>query len=187
MNRKAFCDALRSNLAGMPQAAIDEILSDYEAHFTDGAAAGRSEEEIAAALGDPARLARELRVEAGLSRWETKRSPGNALAAVLALLGLGALDIFILLPFVFAFAAALVGLYFASIGIFVGGAAVFAFGPFTAPPGGPFVAVLFGLGMIAAALCLAAILTLITIGLVNAIVWFARLHYRALKIAEASA
>ncbi len=187
MNRKAFCDALRSNLAGMPQAAIDEIVADYDAHFTDGAAAGRSEEEIAAALGDPARLARELRVEAGLSRWETSRSPGSALTAVLALLGLGALDIFFLLPFIFAVAAGLIGLYFASIGIFVGGAAVFAFGPFTAPPGGPLAAILFGLGMIAAAICLAALLTLVTIGLVNATVWYARLHYRALKLAEASA
>lgn len=186
MNRKAFCDALRANLSGMPPAAIEEIVADYEAHFNDGIAAGRSEEEISAALGDPARLARELRVEAGLARWEAKRSPGNALTAILALLGLGAIDVFILLPFIFGAGAALIGLYFASIGVFVGGAAAFAFGPFTAPPGGPLAAVLFGLGMIAAAICLAAVLTLITIGLVNALVWYARLHYRALKLAEAA-
>jgi len=35
--------------------------------------------------------------------------------------------------------------------------------------------------MMALATCLGAILTLVTIGLVNALVWYARLHYRLLK------
>ena len=41
------------------------VMADYAAHFAEGMAAGRSEAEIAAALGDPLRLARELRAEAG--------------------------------------------------------------------------------------------------------------------------
>ena len=66
MNRQAFIDRLRLGLSGLPAAAINEAVADYEAHFAEGAAAGRTEEEVAAALGDPARLARELRAEIGL-------------------------------------------------------------------------------------------------------------------------
>ena len=42
---------------------------------------------MAVALGDPARLARELRTEAGLKRWETERNPSAAASAVFAVLG----------------------------------------------------------------------------------------------------
>lgn len=186
MNRVEFCAKLRAGLSGLPSEAIDDIVRDYEAHFADGVSAGRSEQDIADALGDPKRLARELRVEAGLQRWEEKRTPGNAFAAVFALIGLGAVDIFLLLPILMGVVAALFGLYMGSIGVFVGGASVLAFGPFTDPPGGPFAAILLGFGMIAGAIAAAAILTLVTIGLINAIVWYARLHYRALKLAEPS-
>ena len=37
------------------------MLNDYEAHFDDGLAEGRTEEEVSAALGNPASLARELK------------------------------------------------------------------------------------------------------------------------------
>ena len=37
--------------------------------------------ETAAALGDPDRLARELRAENGLKQWEEKKNPSNAMAA----------------------------------------------------------------------------------------------------------
>ncbi|MDP3591770.1 MAG: hypothetical protein Q8R94_07850, partial [Phenylobacterium sp.] len=38
-----------------------------------------------------------------------------------------------------------------------------------------------GIGLMAAAASLGAILTLCVIGLVNALVWYGRLHYRLLK------
>src|SRR6185503_2316139 len=102
MNRAMFLSELRMGLSGLPQTEIDETVADYEAHFSDGAAAGRSEAAIASALGDPARLARELRAEAGFKRWETERSPGSMVGAVIALLGLATLDLFFLIPIVTA-------------------------------------------------------------------------------------
>ena len=100
MNRAMFLSELRMGLSGLPHSEIDEIIADYEAHFSEGLAAGRSEAAIANALGDPARLARELRAEAGFKRWESERSAGNMFGAVIALLGLATLDLIFLIPFV---------------------------------------------------------------------------------------
>ena len=68
MTRQDFIGRLRAGLTGLPEQVRADIVADYETHFSEGAAAGRSEADIAAALGDPERLARELRAEAGLKR-----------------------------------------------------------------------------------------------------------------------
>ena len=96
MTRDAFLRTLRLGLAGLSPQEIEDIVGDYSAHFAD--ASGRSEAEVAAALGDPARLARELRAEAGLRRFEAHWSVSNMLAATLALAGLAFVDIVFLLP-----------------------------------------------------------------------------------------
>jgi uncharacterized membrane protein len=57
---------------------------------------------------------------------------------------------------------------------------VFAAGPFIGAPGGPGAAVLAGLGMMTGAVSVGAVLAMVTIGLVNALVWYGRLHYRLL-------
>ena len=181
MTRADFMQRLRRGLAGLPPAVQAEILTDYETHFADGAAEGRAEAEVAAALGDPGRLARELRLEAGLKRWEEERNPASAAGAVMALVGLGAVDILILLPLLTAVVSTLAGLFLGAIGVFIGGGAVLAAGPFFDPPGGIVFAILLGLGLMGGAVAAAAILTILTIWLVNGLVWFGRLHYRLLK------
>jgi uncharacterized membrane protein len=181
MTREAFIARLWAGLKGMPPKAAADIIADYDAHFAEGAAQGRSDAEIADALGDPDRLARELRAEAGVKQWETRRSPEAAAVAVFAVLGLGAIDIIFLLPVLIGVISALFGLIVATIGVFVAGGVVFAVGPFAEPPGGPVVALLAGLGMMAGAVAGGALLTLVSIGLTNALVWYGRLHYRLLK------
>jgi len=181
MTRQAFMARLREGLRGLPPQTQAEILADYETHFTEGEKAGRPEAEVADALGDPGRLARELRAEAGLKRWEETRSPSSAGAAVFAVLGLGALDLMFLLPILMGVAGAIIGVGAAVVAIFIAGAAVFAGGPFVGVPGGAGAALLGGLGLMAAATSVGAVLTIITIGLINALVWYGRLHYRLLK------
>ena len=181
MPRAEFMPRLRRGLAGLPVTTIADIVADHEAHFADAMAAGRSEAEVAAALGDPDRLARELRAEAGLKQWEERKNPSNAMAAVIALLGLGAIDVIILLPLLMGVLGALFGVLVAVVAIFVSGGFVFAMGPLTAPPGGPITAFLAGLGLMGLATCLGALLTLVTVAVFNAVVWYARLHYRLLK------
>ena len=102
MNRLAFLTILHDGLAGLPERETDDILADYMSYFDEAQAAGRSEDEVAAALGDPRRLARELRAESGLRRWENHRSLGNSAAALLALGGLAAVDVLVMLPLLFA-------------------------------------------------------------------------------------
>jgi uncharacterized membrane protein len=181
MTRQAFMARLREGLRGLPPQAQADIVSDYETHFADGAAAGRSEADVAAGLGDPGRLARELRAEAGLRRWEEDRNPSGAAAALFALLGLGALDILIMLPVIMAVGGTLFGFGVAVIAVFVVGGAVFAAGPFTGMPGGPAAAILLGIGLMTGAASIGALVAICTIGFVNALVWYARLHFRLLK------
>jgi len=181
MTREAFLARLREGLSGMSPKARAEILADYEQHFIDAEAAGRSDEEVAAALGAPGRLARELRMEQGMKRWEEERNPSAAAGAIVAVLGLGAIDILILLPIIFPLFMVLLALFIAVIVVFFAGAVAFATLPFADPPGGPVTGILVGLGMMSGSASLGALLTLTTIGLVNALVWYARLHMRLLK------
>jgi len=118
MKRADFMAQLRAGLSGLHAADVDDILADYETHFADGAAHGRSEEEVCTALGDPARLAREMRAEVGFRRWENNRSAGNLagvlLAGVLlALLGLATLDLIFLFPVLLVMIAVFLGLAWA--------------------------------------------------------------------------
>jgi uncharacterized membrane protein len=181
MTRADFLARLRKGLVGLPTSTASDILNDYETHFTDGAAAGRTEAEVAAALGDPERLARELRAEAGAQRWHQEKNPSAAAGAVFAVLGLGAIDILILLPILMGVIGTLFGVAIAVIVLFCAGGAIMVAGPFAGFPGGGLAAVLGGLGLMAGAASAGALLAIVTIWLVNGIIWFARLHYRLLK------
>ena len=187
MTRNEFIKRLKAGLKGMPQDDIDEIVADYEAHFAAGAAEGRSEQEVAAALGNPARLARELRFEAGFRNWKSDRSPSSAWAAILAFMGLATIDILILMPIVLPVIGVVFGLFVATVAVFVAGGFVLIAGPFSGFPGGWLVAILAGLGMMSAAVAAAALLTLFGIWIVNALMWFGRLHYRVIEPAIHSA
>ena len=181
MTRQAFLARLRDGLRGLPPQTIADILTDYEAHFSDGIAAGRTEDEVARALGDPDRLARELRAESALNRWRDERSPSSAAGAVFAVLALGAIDILFLLPILMTVVMVIFALFLAAIICFVVGGGIFAAAPFVDPPGGVAAGVFAGIGIMAGSASASAVLTLISIALINFLVWYGRLHYRLLK------
>jgi uncharacterized membrane protein len=181
MTRAEFIDRLKEGLVGLPTATANDIIADYQTHFDDGIAAGRTEAEVASALGDPIRLARELKAEAGIQRWHQEKNPSAAAAAVFAVLGLGALDILILLPLLMGVVGTVFGFFIAAIALFICGGVIMVAGPFAGFPGGPFAAILMGLGLMAGSVFIGALLAIFTIWLVNGVVWFARLHYRLLK------
>ena len=181
MTRQEFIARLKAGLAGLPAQAQADVTADYETHFTEGVAAGRSEADIAAALGDPERLARELRAEAGATRWRTERNPEAAAAAVFAVLGLGAIDVLILLPILVAVVSVICAFFIVAIVCFFVGAVVLATGPLASGAAAVGAQMLGGLGVMASGVAGGAALTLISIGLVNALIWYGRLHYQLLK------
>ncbi|MDB5422057.1 MAG: hypothetical protein JWR59_2004 [Brevundimonas sp.] len=181
MTRAEFLSRLKRGLVGLPTSSAADILNDYEAHFDDGVQAGRTEAEVAAALGQPERLARELKAEAGVQRWRQEQTPSAAAGAVFAVLGLGAIDILILLPLLMSVIGVLFGFFVAVIACFIAGGVVMVAGPFAGFPGGGLAAVLAGLGLMSGSIAVGALLSVATIWLINGLVWFARLHYRLLK------
>jgi uncharacterized membrane protein len=188
MNRAHFMAQLRDGLSGLHHSDIDDIVRDYESHFADGAADGRTEDEVAAGLGDPSRLARELRAEAGFRRWEENRSPGNFLGVVLALLGLATIDFIFLLPLLCGLAAIFFGLSVACLACVVGG----TFLLFNLLPFGwhamnnPGMQLLIALGLISGAIGGGALLLIIMEALAKLLIRYARLHFRLFDSANAS-
>jgi uncharacterized membrane protein len=189
MTRQEFLSGLRHGLAGLPAEEIDEIVNDYDAHFTEGIAAGRGEESVAAALGHPARLARELRAEAGLRRWEENRSAGNFVGAVLALVALVAVDLIFLLPVLVVAAALLFACGIAALAVAVAGivvvASLFSWGDFTTVTD-VIASVLTGIGLVAGGIGFGALLLLVLDALVRLLGRYARLHYQILSPSKES-
>jgi uncharacterized membrane protein len=176
--RLTFLATLRAGLRGIEPAAVDDAVADYVSHFEVGAAKGRTEEEIASALGDPLVLADELRVEMRIDRWQAAPTPAAAARLIAAVIGLGAANTvltLILLPF-------LCLLYFsfllADILILgIGGWFIIA-GPslgFERP-----ASLLAGAGLVFAAVTIASLLGLLSIALIGGLSRYARLHYRLL-------
>jgi uncharacterized membrane protein len=193
MNRAMFLSELRMGLSGLPPKDIDETIADYESHFSEGLAEGRSETAIANALGDPARLARELKAEAGFKRWESERSAGSLASAVIALLGLATLDLIFLIPFLCFAAAMLLAMFVIAVALFFAGGAVWlvaifpgmmVLGSLTGMLGSAAALWLAGLGLISAGVGLMALTWLLLDIIVRGLVQYARLHFRLLDSAQ---
>lgn len=186
MNRAHFMAQLRDGLSGLHHTDISDILADYESHFADGAADGRTQEEVAAALGDPARLARELRAEVGFRRWEENRSAGNFVGVVLALLGLATIDFIILLPFLCFLAALFFGLAVACLAMVVGGTFLLFNLLWGGVMGNTAMQLLVALGLISGAIGGGALLLLLMDIIAKLLIRYARLHFRLFDTANKS-
>jgi uncharacterized membrane protein len=178
--RAEFLTNLRAGLRGAPTAAVDEIVADYTAHFEEGAAANRSEAEVAAALGDPLALGDELRMDLRIDAFEAAPSPRSAARVLGGAIALGFVNIVLLCfaaPFLaFAGVASIVAIIaFAGAGLWflIAGASLEL-------PGGPGTTVLCGVGLIAAAVSLAAFVLLTGKLLVSGVGRYARLRFRLL-------
>jgi len=185
MNRIEFLRSLHDELDGrLADEDIEEILSDYVAYFDEAQAEGRSEQDVAAALGDPRRLARELRAETRLRQWESNHSLRNSATALFALGGLAAVDLFLLLPLVFAAGLALLvsglatfGLGIAGIGTLLSLFKVAAFTSITKLV----VRAIVGVALLTASASVGAAIVVAINAAVKALGNYARLHYRLLK------
>ncbi|HEY1997992.1 DUF1700 domain-containing protein, partial [Paraburkholderia sp.] len=99
MKQDVFIETLRRELSSLPKQAVDEIVADYHEYIGDALAAGRREEDVIAALGDPVKLARELKAQANYRQWQKRRSVGNLIRVIVSIAGLGLLNVLLLVPF----------------------------------------------------------------------------------------
>ncbi|ABA50184.1 Predicted membrane protein [Burkholderia pseudomallei] len=99
MKQDAFIQRLRQALGSLPKRDVDEIVADYREYIGDALSAGRTEEDVIAALGEPEKLARELKAQANFRQWEERRSFGNLMRVVGSIAGLGLLHLVLLVPF----------------------------------------------------------------------------------------
>ena len=60
MSKQEYMSALQNALAEFEEELVQEIVADYEEHFTEGAAKGKTEEEMIAELGSVEELVNEL-------------------------------------------------------------------------------------------------------------------------------
>ncbi len=190
MNREQFLSELRAALRGVPPQEVEEILADYQAHFAEAGATGRSEHEVAGALGNPKQIAKELRAESGVRRWEQRRTPGNLLAAFVALCGLAAVDVIILLPllFVFGLVAFVVGIVL--LALVVAGLSLLASPLWVESPDSwnhAAATILAGIGLVAGGIGFGAVLLLALEVALKVLSRYARLHYQVITPANGTA
>ena len=179
MSRSLFLARLRQGLKGLSPAEIDEIVTDYDAHFHDALAAGRSEADVSASLGDGLRLGNEHRAETKLRRWEERRSPRNFISAGLGLIGLQAFNILILLP-------VLAGLLFcAAIAVYVlyvvGSTGFHLLADLASGGGNWLVPGLVGVGLISGVIGMGGALALLLNAGLRLLGRYVRLNYRLFK------
>ncbi|WP_162878161.1 DUF1700 domain-containing protein [Trinickia diaoshuihuensis] len=120
MKQDAFIQRLRQGLGNLPRQEVEEIVADYREYIGDAIAAGRKEEDVISALGDPDKLAREIKAQATYRQWQARRSFGNLARVVASIAGLGLLNLILLVPFIIYLALLTVG-YVVSGACAVGG------------------------------------------------------------------
>jgi len=179
LTRALFIARLRQGLKGLSPDEIEDIATDYEAHFSDALAAGRSEIDVAASLGDPLQLGNELAAETKLRRWEKRRSPHNFVQAGLGLVGLQAFNLLILLPVVLVSAGcALLAAYVLYI---VGSTGLHLLAGLLSGNGNVLVPTLVGVGLIAGVVGIGSLLALLLGAGLGLLGRYVRLNYRLLK------
>ncbi len=187
MNRQTFLEILRKGLNGLPSDEISDIIGDYKAHFDDSEMSGRQEAEVAAALGNPSKIARELKANWELRRFEAQRTIPNMLTAGLALLGLAALDIFVLLPMLFVVCVIAICANIALIGLGIFGLKIALSSALGAQTESSAVAMgdfLIGAGLISGAVALGAIMLLALGAAIQGVGRYARLHFQLLRASD---
>ncbi|MGK5075431.1 DUF1700 domain-containing protein [Janthinobacterium sp. ZB1P44] len=127
MNKQDYLEALRRALAGLPPDLVAKTLDYYEQTFIEGAAAGRSEHEIADDLGDPKKIALTLRSSTHRQAFEQKKTPVNLLRLLVSLVGLAIFNLFMVVPAA-VYAALLAALYAVGLSFYLAGIAITASG-----------------------------------------------------------
>lgn len=97
MNRDQYMSMLNESLKKLREDERQDILQDFEEHFDAGIEKGKTEEEIAASLGSPQQIAKDLLTEHYIHKAEDSFTAGNIIRAAWASVSLGFFNIAIVL------------------------------------------------------------------------------------------
>ena len=127
MGKLEYLDALKRAMTGLAPEVQAKTLAYYEQRFVDGVLEGRTEEDVAAQLDDPKKIAMTLRANTHMKAFETKKNPANFLRMLVAVVGLGIFNLFMVVP-ALVYAALLATLYATGLAFYLGGSVVTASG-----------------------------------------------------------
>lgn len=127
MGKLEYLDALKSAMTGLPPETQAKTLAYYEQRFIDGVAAGRTEQEVAAELDDPRKIAMTLRTSVHMSAFEKKRTPANFGRLLFSGIGLAIFNLFMVVP-AMVYASLLAALYVSGVALYFSGVVVTASG-----------------------------------------------------------
>lgn len=168
MNKEQYLNKLKNML---PEYESQEILNDFEEHFTTGLQEGKTEQEIIESLGNPMEIAKEY------GYVEVDKSTLPVGTRVWALVGLVFFDLFIGIAIIASLFAVWISLWSVVLSLVAGGLAsivgTFAgLGPWYVTITGGIallaLSVLFGIGMI-----------YVTKYAFKGLVWYGKLHIKA--------
>ncbi len=101
MNKTQFLKTLSMHLTRLPGDEREDVIRDFEEHFSVGYEEGKSDEEITKGLGSPQKIAKELVATYHLDQMETNMSAANIIRAIWAVIGLSFFNLIIVLgPFI---------------------------------------------------------------------------------------
>jgi len=127
MSKNEYLEALKKALAGLPPDLAARTMAFYEQSFIDGLAAGRTEDEIAADLDDPRKIAMTLRANAHMGAFAQSKNPVNLARMMFSFIGLGVFNLFMIVPAA-VFTALLFSVYASAFALYISGIAVTASG-----------------------------------------------------------
>jgi uncharacterized membrane protein len=126
MNKEKFLTELKRSLGRMSEAEKGEVLYDYEEHFRMGVAEGKSEEQIAEALGNPRAIGKSYAIDALLE--EPKGGGGvtatSVLRAIFASISLTFFNIIVVFGPFFGLVGVMIGLWATAASLALSGVAV---------------------------------------------------------------
>jgi len=124
MKKNEFISALEKALAELNSDERREIISDFQEHFANGLAGGKTEEEVARELGDPVTLAGQY--TEGLTENKPTGTGSRVSQGALALVGLVLFDVMIAVPVISSLFGVWVALWAINAAIFAVSFAGFA-------------------------------------------------------------
>lgn len=125
-SKDQFLQLLSNQLIGMDEASKQDILYDYEEHFSVGLSKGMSEPEIALALGSPKVIAAQYRFEQAIKAAENNLSPSNVFKAIFTALSLGLFNLIFVVGFYVGMVASLLAITLSFIIVALSGFLVMA-------------------------------------------------------------